>query len=461
MIKIKESIKKGESETVEFKPSLSQMNEIMESISAFSNTKGGMIVIGVSDKGEVLGVDIGKKTIESLANSIKQITDPMTYPSIYVEEINDKQVMVIEVVEGKQKPVLAFGRAFMRVGKSNQKLGYEEIRNLALETSKVYWDERVCEDVSLEDFDEEKIEWFLKTRFTKRKVAIPSQMRFEDVLMNLGGAKRIDSVVKPTNAGILFFCRYPQRFIPLRILCARFRGVDLSRTTIDSLDCSGTLVEIMEQTEEFIRRNMRLFGFRTPFSFRRIDKLEYPIEALREAVLNALVHRDYEAPSDIRVFIFDDRIEITNPGSFPHGTTPENPLHIPRNPILCQLMRDIGYIEKYGTGIYFMKDMCKEWGILEPEFRISDVETKVIFKSGGKAVVISEIEKLGVELNDRQRKGLKYAFMEGFINNQIYREINKVSDETSRRELSQLVEKGLLKIKGKGRSTKYVPLVGD
>jgi len=216
MIKIKESIKKGESETVEFKPSLSQMDKIMESVSAFSNTKGGMIVIGVSDNGEVLGVNIGKRTIESLANQIKQNTDPMVYPSIRVEEIDKKQAIVVDVDESKQKPVLAFGRAFMRVGKTNQKLGYEEIRNLALRTSKVYWDERVCEDANLEDIDEEKVEWFLKTRFTKRKVVMPSQMRFEEVLMNLGGAKKIDGEVKPTNAGILFFCRYPQRFIPIQ-----------------------------------------------------------------------------------------------------------------------------------------------------------------------------------------------------------------------------------------------------
>jgi predicted HTH transcriptional regulator len=108
-----------------------------------------------------------------------------------------------------------------------------------------------------------------------------------------------------------------------------------------------------------------------------------------------------------------------------------------------------------------INELCEEWAIPKPEYELSEVETKVIFRSGGKAIVISEIEKLGVELNDRQREGLKYAFMEGFINNQIYREINGVSDETSRRELSQLVEKGLLKIKGKGRSTKYVPLVGD
>jgi ATP-dependent DNA helicase RecG len=100
MIKLKDLLKEGESETVEFKPSLSQMDKITESISAFSNTKGGTVVIGVSDKGEVLGVNIGKNTIESLANQIKQNTDPMAYPSIRVEESDNKQVLIIEVVEG-------------------------------------------------------------------------------------------------------------------------------------------------------------------------------------------------------------------------------------------------------------------------------------------------------------------------------------------------------------------------
>jgi len=458
---VTETIKAGESETTEFKTSLAEWRDVVESISAFSNKNGGTIFIGVGDNCEIVGIDIGKKTIENLANQIKQNTDPVIYSSIHVENVDENEIIVVDVVEYEQKPVFAFGRAFIRVGKSNQKLGYEGIRNLALNTSKVYWDARACVGAGLEDIDEETVEWFLKTRFTKRRVAIPPQMRFEEMLMNVGCAKRVDKDVKPTNAGVAFFCKYSQRFIPLRILCARFKGVDLSRTTLDSLDCSGTLVEMLDDIEEFIKRNIRLFGFKTPFSFRRIDKLEYPIEAIREAVLNALVHRDYEAPSDIRVFIFDDRIEITNPGSFPHGTTPENPLHIPRNPMLCQLMRDIGYIEKYGSGIYFMKEICNDWGIPAPDFKVSDIETKVIFKSGGEAVVVSEIENLGIELNDRQRNALKSAFKKGFINNQNYRELNGVSDETSRRELSQLVEKGLLKIKGKGRSTKYIPTVHD
>jgi len=460
-MKMLEIIEAGESETTEFKTSLAEWRDVIESISAFSNKNGGIIFIGVGDNCEVIGVDIGKSTIEVLANQIKQNVDPLVYPSIHVEDMNGKQVIVVDVAEYEQKPVFAFAIAFVRVGKSNQKLGSEGIRNLAVNTSKVYWDGRACVDADLKDVDEEKVDWFLKTRFTKRKVAMPSQIRFEEMLMNIGCAKKIDKEVKPTNAGIVFFCKYSQRFIPLRILCARFKGVDISRTTLDSLDCSGTLTEMLEQTEEFIRRNVRLFGFRTPFSFRRIDKLEYPIEALREGVLNALVHRDFEAPSDIRVFIFDDRIEISSPGNFPRGTTPENPLHIPRNPMLCQLMRDIGYIEKYGSGIYFMRDACKDWGITEPEFIVSDIETKVIFRSGGEAVVISEIENLGIELNDRQRNALKSTFTKGFINNKIYRELNGVSDETARVELSKLVEKGLLKIKGKGRSTQYVLIVGE
>ena len=217
---------------------------------------------------------------------------------------------------------------------------------------------------------------------------------------------------------------------------------------------------MVEQAEDFIRKNTRLFGFRTEFTFRRIDKLEYPLRAIREGIINALIHRSYEEPADTRVLIFDDRIEIVNPGPFPKGVTPENPRHVPVNPVLCQLMYDIGFIEKYGTGIYMMKELCEEYGIPEPEYEIGEIETKLIFRTGGKAVILSEIEKLGIELNERQRNGLKYAFREGFITNKIYREINRVSNKTANLELKDLMKKGLLKLHEKGRATKYLPGIG-
>ena len=159
---IKKLIERGETQSVEFKESLRLNDEIGETVSAFSNSDGGAVIVGV----------------------------------------------MIEVKEGAEKPVFFKNHAYKRVGKTNQRISSSEMRKLAKESGgRVYWDERVCEDAGLEDVNKEKVERFLKTRFTKRKVAIPSQMRFEEVLMNLGSAKRIDKEVKLTNAGILVFCR--------------------------------------------------------------------------------------------------------------------------------------------------------------------------------------------------------------------------------------------------------------
>lgn len=378
MSKIIKLLEKGESETVEFKPSLSQTDKIMECVSAFS--------------------------------------------------------------------------------KSNQKLGYEEIRNFTLETSKVYWDERVCEEATLDDIDEDKVRWYLERREEIRKVKKPEKMDVGTLLLNVGAAKKVNDEIKPTNAGILFFGKNPQRFVlQSQLRSARFAGKTLTRDFLDRLDCSGALWEMVEESEDFVRKNIRLFGFRTEYSFQRIDKLEYPIKAIRESIINALIHRNYFEPADTRVAIFDDRIEIISSGSFPKGVTPEKPKHVPVNPVLCQLMYDVSFIEKYGSGIYMINELCEEWGIPKPEYELSEVETKVIFRSGGKAIVISEIEKLGVELNERQRKALQHTFSKGFITNRIYREINEVSHKTAHLDLDDLIQKGLLITMGKGRSTKYIP----
>jgi ATP-dependent DNA helicase RecG len=378
-------------------------------------------------------VDIGKNTLEEVANYIKRNTDPRIFPRIEVTETGDKKVVVIDVAESAEKPVFFKNHGYKRVGKTNQRISSSELRKLAKESGeRVYWDERVCEEVNLEDIDEEKVKFYLEKRQEIRGVKKPEKMDLKTLLLNIKAAKEVNGKIKLTNAGILFFAKNPQRFI------------------LQS-----------EQAEDFIRKNIRLFGFRTGFSFGRIDKLEYPMKAIREGVINALIHRNYYEPADTRVMIFDDRIEIVNPGSFPEGVTPEKPRHIPVNPALCQLMYDVGFIERYGTGIYMINELCGEYGIPRPEYEISDIETKLVFRSGGKAVVISEIEKLGVKLNERQGNALKYAFREEFITNKIYREINKVSDETSRKELADIVEKRLLDITGKGRGVKYVPTLGD
>lgn len=278
MSQIIELLKKGESETVEFKPSLSQKSEIIKSVSAFSNTKGGFIIIGIDDKGNIIGVDIGRNTIESLANKVKQHTDPAIYPSISIGNVKSKNIVVIGVKESKSKPVFAFDKVYKRIGKSNHRVSSDGIRNLALQGRRVYWDEQVCEDTTFENIDEEKVGWYLRKRAEIRKVKKPEKMSVEALLVNIGAAKRVNNKVKPTNAGMLFFGKNPQRFVlQSQLRAARFAGKTLTRDFLDRLDCSGVLWEMIRQAEDFIRKNIRLFGFRTEYSFQRIDKLEYPI----------------------------------------------------------------------------------------------------------------------------------------------------------------------------------------
>jgi ATP-dependent DNA helicase RecG len=206
--KILELVKKQESEILEFKPSLSQIKDIIEMISAFSNTKGGSIIIGVDDKRDIIGVDVGKKTIEGLANEIKQNTDPPIYPSISVEDIDGKNVIVVEVKESKSKPVFAFDRVYKRVGKSNHRVSSNEIRKMALEGKKIYWDEQICEEASLEDIDKGKVKRFLEKARFERRLDITPNISVREALerLNLIKSNRL------TNAAILLFGKNPQKF---------------------------------------------------------------------------------------------------------------------------------------------------------------------------------------------------------------------------------------------------------
>ena len=279
MSEIIKLLKEGESETVEFKPSLSQTDKVIESISAFSNANGGTIVIGVSDKGEVLGADIGKRTIEILANRIKQNTDPVIYPSISIENVEGKNIIVIEVKESKSKPVFAFDKVYKRVGKSNQRVSSGEIRKLALEGKKIYWDEQICEDASLEDIDEEKVKWFLEKARFERRLEVSVDISVREALERLNLIKNN----KLTNAAILLFGKKPQKFfLQTKLRCARYKGTT-PVTFIDLKIVEGNIIDQVEEAENFvlshIKKAAKIVGFE------RQEVWEYPINALREAIV--------------------------------------------------------------------------------------------------------------------------------------------------------------------------------
>lgn len=451
---LKEIISQGESETVEFKKSLNESKEIIKTISAFANTKGGRIFVGVSNYGNVPGVEIGKNTIERLTNQITQNTDPKAHPHIIIEKINDKQVIIIKVKESSDHLILAFGRPYRRVGKSTLQMSKDEYERSILEKhkDKLYFDSQICKEATLSDIDKEKIRWFLKKAKAERNLDINHTVFPSEAL------KRLNLLVdnKPTNTAILMFGKNPQRFfIQSEIRCARFKGIKAVKPFIDMKVIGGSICEQIDQAEKFILLNIKKAAWIEPGKVERQEKWEYPPDAIREAIINAIAHRDYNSSANVHISIFDDRIEIWNPGKLPPPLTPkdlkEEHKSIPVNPSLANLLFLIKYIERWGTGTNDIIKWCREEGLPEPIFK--EV-------TGGFAVVLRKFqipENLeSLELNERQKKAIEYLKIHKNITRKIYIEINNISPRQANKDLNDLLEKRLIRKQGNGRATSYI-----
>ena len=454
---LKHHIIQGENAMTEFKENFDQ--EVIETAAAFANTNGGTVLIGVTDRREIRGITIGKETLRNFSNRIAQATEPRVTLEIRPVDIEEKSVLLIRIAESDLKPVAVRGVCYRRVGNSNRVMSPQEIARMHLNATGQTWDELLAANAGSDDIDPQKVQWYLTRREEVRNVSKPRDMRLTDLLRNID-ASSADGT--PTNAGILFFGKYPQQFFrnaQLRVV--RFKGTSVTHPVINRLDCTGTLWEMVDAAEEFIRKNIRLLSFRTSKSFQRDDKFEYPLRALREAIINALIHRNYQKPADVRIFIFDNAVEVINPGIFPEGVSPDAPAHEPVNPILSQFMYDVGFIERYGSGIRMMQRLSEEWGNKAPRYEFHPLETKIIFDSPIQETTYIEIDDITEQLNERQKNAFFCVQRRGEIKKREYMEINHVSHRIAYEELKDMTDKGLLTMVGKGRGTKYVRKVTD
>ena len=439
-----------ESETVELKPSLSQLERTLKTVCAFLNHKGGIIYFGISDKGDVIGqvaTDSNfKKISQQIGSRIKSTVVPV------IEEIEVEGLPVIKVTIEKYNKELNYFDAvpYTRSGTETIAMPPDKVKRSILNCAKFEWDGWICEDSTFEDIDIEKVKKYLQFREKERKISAKINMPLKDFLNNIKAV----SGDKPTNAGILFFGKDPLKHLhhaQLRI--ARIKGTEIFNTILDKWDCDGTLWDMVLEAEDFIKRNIRYMGLRTD-KFQRIDKYDYPIKALKEAIINGLIHRDYQSMADVRVFIFDDRVEIVSPGSFPDGVTPEMPIHKPVNSILSSYMYDIGLIEKYGSGIYLENKLCRMNGNEKPIYDLADIETKVIFKSQVRTISMDVIEeKHG--LNDRQKKAIEYIAENGKITTKEYVDLVNVPIITAKRDLLDLKSKRVIQFIGSLKTGYY------
>ncbi len=444
-----------ESEEVELKSSLANIDKIIEAVAGFASNKGGEIFIGVSNSGKVPGVDIGKDTIEKLTNKITSHTEPKIYPSISIEKAEGKNIIVIKVKESHDNPVLAYGKPFKRVGKSTVRISKAEYERTILEKYKdeLRFDKQICEGASLENIDQNTVSWF-RERYEfliKRSLHLSGI----ELIKSLGCLAEIEKELRPTNAGILLFGKNSQKFYPnSRVTVVIYPGKSVGIKHIDLRDFEGTLFKIIDDVDDFIIKNIHTYSYLKKMQVPGESISQYPYFVVRELLVNAIAHRDYNLTgARVIIKIFKDRIKYQSPGPLPKGITPENITKevYHRNPILMKALNKVKYVEEVGEGWDRIIEEIKNHPLKPKEPKIEDTGLSV-------TVTIyspEEFEFASMDLNDRQKKIIKFIQENDRITTSQCANLINVSGDTALRELSKLRSLGLVKQKGIGRGTYY------
>ena len=437
LLEVLELIRLGEGDTVEFKRKIT--SDIGRDIVAFANTEGGVILIGVDDDGNVVGVeeDVMQKLSDILLNIVPHI-------SVKVDKvtIEGRKVYLIRVPKSDKIHTFRY-IAYVRVGRNVRPLDLNELLERAAEAV-LYFFDRAPSAAPASELDLNILKWFLETRENVRNVKSYGDL--------LDIARKLNIIVSKNNeeflsgAGLLFFTENPSKYVPwARIHLVKFLDRDMSRVAYHRF-VEGPVWRIIDELEEYFRTNLARIPLRG-VRWRRIELYEYPVDALREAITNALAHRNYLIPAEVQVFILPDKIIVKNPGSFPPGVTPDNPRHIPRNPLLCQYLYDIGYIEKWGTGIYRMKQACREHPLVDLKFNIQPYYTEVIFEKRG---------DVGDLLDEKDREILDVISTLGRARSSEIAKRVGLSKTSVVARLKKLEKLGLVSRRSRGAKTYYV-----
>ncbi|MDP2753998.1 MAG: helix-turn-helix domain-containing protein [Nitrospirota bacterium] len=443
LTKLKKLLSSGETETVEFKEKPNE--SFYKNISSFANTKGGIILLGVDKKSNIIGIETTSKFLEDLTNRI--VNKLSIYPEIDTIDINRKRVIAVKIIRSGF-PVSYEGRYYERVGNTTREMNSEKLR--ALLSGSKPWDS-LTGKYSPEEIDAGTIDLFVRLAVDKKRLTDLSLNDKPQVILEKLGLRTDKNL---TNGAILLFGKNPQKhFINLCVRIGRFKT---ETTIIDDKWVKGNLFKQFEDTVNLLKQ---FISVRYEIKdFQREDIWDYPIPALREAVLNAIIHRDYfNIANFILIKVYDDHIWISNPGGLPEGITVEE-LKRPhksfvRNPLIAKVFYLAGFIEQYGSGTVRMTEWMKETGLPEPEFKEEMGGFSVYFY---KDVYTEEnLKKMG--LNERQIKAVMYVKEQGKITNKEYREIFTMTDRTALRDLTDICEKGVFQKVGKtGRKIEYI-----
>jgi len=430
-------IPKTENIITEFKTSFG--DEVIISLVAFSNAKGGSVYIGVNDKSELKGVKIGKETIQNWVNEVKNKTSPQIIPDVDLIDLEKTSIIVFSVPEYPIKPVSFKGRFYKRNGNANHLMSIDEIANEHLKTINTSWDYYVDPNHSPETISYDKVNGFIHKIEQRTQNEIPiTPMEFLSKMEMLREGKL-------TFGGYLLFV---SDYCPISdVQVGRFKS-DI--TIIDSLSLNTDLFTEVDEIIAFIKKHLMVEYIITGEP-QRIERFDYPLDAIREVVINMIVHRDYRDSSGSIIKIYDNRIEFYNPGKLFGGLTIQDLLSgnytsKSRNKLIAKAFKEVGLIERYGSGIYRIQELCRQYGIVEPVFKeVSNGFQVTIFKEKLNEPVNEPVNEPANEpANNRQKEIISLIHQNHSISINELSKICKVGRETIKRDLNKLKQMNLI-----------------
>ena len=427
-------MKLTESETLEFKRSTSELKEAIISLGAMLNKHSkGMVYFGINDDGKVLGQQIGRLSLKDISKAISDWIDPQVYPDIQIKKMQGKDCIVVKV-SGQDSVYSARGRYYLRIGEENKKLSVNELRRLVEKKNNyIYaWGFEVSE-FSLFKADITTIKRFIeKGRKAGRiEYAYDSARNVLHKLHLIKGKKLF-------NAGKALFCKDNR----VEVRAAVF-ATNEKTTFLDIQSFKGTLFGLISQCETYVKEHI---NWRAKIvDFKRIETPEVPVEAVREAIVNSLCHRDFNNPSGNELAIYRNRIEIYNPGQFPYDHLPEEFIKgkeksIPRNPLIADTFYYAKDIERWGSGFKRIVDECKTAGV---RVTFENIKTGfVVTFYRPKAKPIKDIKVVEVEKKTTQKTDQKTTQKQQVILSYL-KEHPEASREEIARNIKGITESGI------------------
>lgn len=355
-------IAQGENGAIEFKTADVRPEGLAREVTAFSNTSGGNVLIGVDDTGGVTGVSSRENIEEWAANVVRNNIVPSTSPEINLVSCQGKQVLWIEVPRGVNKPYQTIdGKYWIRVGSTNRMATKEELSRLFQQAGLVHFDISQVLGSSIADMDSNALHEYWYTYYDIDYLAL-EQKEQQQLLLNADILTELSGEISATIGGILMFGKNPQRRVPqASVIFAVFDGTELTDDLLDKHEIVGTLPDLINQAgakiRTFLPRPSTLSGMQ------RQERPAIPDKVIREALVNAVCHRDYSINNrKITVYIFKNRIEITSPGRLPNTLSIEKILtgnSAPRNNFILKYLDNMRFVDGLGRGVPMIK---KEMG---------------------------------------------------------------------------------------------------